>query len=393
MDFETIAKKDKEYIMPTYGRFPVALEEGHGAVAVDCAGREYVDFGSGIGVNSLGYAEPGWAEAVARQAAKLQHTSNLYYSEAQVKLAQRLCELSGMARAFLCNSGAEANECAIKLARKYSFDTCGRGRGEIITLQNSFHGRTVTTLAATGQEVFHNYFFPFTEGFAYAPAGDMEALRNLVSEKTCAVMIELVQGEGGVRPLDKGYVRALRDFCTEKNLLFIVDEVQTGVGRTGSFYAYQQYGITPDVVTTAKGLGGGLPVGACLCTEALGDVMSAGTHGTTYGGNPIACAAASYVLEKVGQPEFLAEVREKGAYMKAAIEKMPGVAGVRGLGMMLGVELTKGNAPAVAKACLEKGLIVLTAKEVIRLLPPLNITCAEIDRGLAAMEAVLASLQ
>ena len=392
MDFRTIQKMDQDYLMPTYGRFPVALEKGKGAVAVDCEGKEYVDFGSGIGVNSLGYAEPGWAKAVADQAARLQHTSNLYYSEAQVALAKRLCALSGMDKVFFCNSGAEANECAIKLARKFSFDTYGRGRGEIITLQNSFHGRTVTTLAATGQEVFHNFFFPFTEGFSYVPAGNITALEGAVTAATCAVMIELVQGEGGVCPLDKDYVKALRRFCDGHGLLLIVDEVQTGVGRTGSFYAYEQYDILPDIVTTAKGLGGGLPVGACLCAKRLGAVLSAGTHGTTYGGNPIACAAASYVLDRVSQPSFLKEVAEKGAYLREKIGQMPNVAAVRGLGMMLGVALEKGSARDVAAACLQKGLIVLTAKEVIRLLPPLNITYAEIDRGLTALREVLAAL-
>ena len=392
MDFKTIEQKDGAYLMPTYGRFPVALDKGHGAVAVDVEGKEYVDFGSGIGVNCLGYADAGWAKAVSDQAAKLQHISNLYYFEGQAELAERLCQLSGLGRAFLCNSGAEANECAIKLARKYSFDKYGKGRQEIITLENSFHGRTVTTLAATGQDVFHNFFFPFTEGFAYVPAGDMDALKAKADDATCAVMIELVQGEGGVRPLDEAYVRELRAFCDEKDLLLIVDEVQTGAGRTGSFYAYEQYGVLPDVVSTAKGLGGGLPIGACLCAERLGRVMTAGTHGTTYGGNPIACAAANYVLDKVAEPAFLKEVAEKGAYLRAAIEKMPNVTAVRGLGMMLGVALEKGAARDVAGACLEKGLIVLTAKEVIRLLPPLNITYEEMDRGLAVLRDVLGGL-
>ena len=392
MELHTIEELDSRYLMSTYGRFQVALEEGHGAVAADSKGKEYVDFGSGIGVNSLGYADPGWAAAVAGQAAKLQHASNLYYSDGQVKLARRLCELSGMGRAFLCNSGAEANECAIKLARKYSFDKYGMGRDKIITLQNSFHGRTVTTLAATGQEVFHNFFFPFTGGFDYVPAGDLEALRAKADDSTCAVMIELVQGEGGVRPLEKTYVKALRQFCSERDLLLIVDEVQTGVGRTGSFYAYQQYDILPDLVTSAKGLGGGLPIGACLCAEPLGGVMTAGTHGTTYGGNPIACAAANYVLDRVTEPGFMEAVTEKGAYLRQTIASMPGVTAVRGLGMMLGVELTKGTARQAADACLEKGLLILTAKEVLRLLPPLTITRQEMDRGLDSLRQALASL-
>ncbi|MCI8360466.1 MAG: aspartate aminotransferase family protein [Clostridiales bacterium] len=392
MDLQTIREQDGRYLMPTYGRFPVALEEGHGATVLDGEGKEYVDFGSGIGVNSLGYADPGWAAAVSAQAARLQHASNLYYSEGQAALARRLCQLSGMGRVFLCNSGAEANECAIKLARKYSFDTYGKGRDTILTLQNSFHGRTVTTLAATGQEVFHNFFFPFTEGFDYVPAGNLDALTAKADGSVCAVMIELVQGEGGVRPLEQEYVKALRRFCEEKDILLIVDEVQTGVGRVGSFYAYQQYGILPDIVTSAKGLGGGLPIGACLCAERLGGVMTAGTHGTTYGGNPIACAAAQYVLDRVTAPGFMESVKEKGAYLRSAIEAMPHVAAVRGLGMMLGVELAKGTARQAAEACLEQGLIILTAKEVLRLLPPLTITRQEMDRGLAGLRKVLESL-
>lgn len=390
MDLSEIKREEKTYLMPTYGRFDIAIESGHGAVAVGSDGREYIDFGSGIGVNSLGYANRGWARAVSHQAKQLQHTSNLYYSEVQVSLADRLCHAAEMSRVFFCNSGAEANECAIKLARKYSFDKYGPGRHQIITLCNSFHGRTITTLTATGQDSFHNYFYPFTEGFRYAPAGDFAALSDLAGDDTCAVLIELVQGEGGVLPLERDYVKQVAEFCAKRDILLMVDEVQTGVARTGSFFAYQHYWIKPDVVTAAKGLGGGLPIGACLASERLGEVLSPGMHGTTFGGNPVACAGASYVLEVVDHPDFLQSVAEKGDYIRRALETMPGVTEVRGLGLMLGAVLKKENAREVAEKALEHGLIVLTAKTVLRLLPPLTITYEEIDRGLAALRKTLA---
>lgn len=368
--------------MPTYGRFPVALIKGKGAVAEDCEGKQYIDFTSGIGVNCLGYCDDGWVAAVSRQAATLQHISNLYYSDVQTELAARLCSLTGYDKVFLCNSGAEANECAIKLARKYSCDKYGPQRTGIVTLVNSFHGRTVTTLAATGQEAFHHHFFPFTEGFSHADADSMDSIRAHTDEHTCAVFIELVQGEGGVRPLSPGFVKELSAFCKERDLLLMVDEVQTGVARTGTLYCYEQYGILPDVITSAKGLGGGVPIGACLCTEALGGVLSSGQHGTTFGGNPIACAAALEVLSRVATPEFLAGVASKGDYLREKLSAMPGVAEVRGRGMMIGLVLEKDNANAVAAACVEKGLLVLTAKTLLRLLPPLNISFAEMERGL-----------
>ena len=330
--------------------------------------------------------------AVSKQAATLQHTSNLYYNPASAVFASELLRVSGYGAVFLGNSGAEANECAIKLARKYSVEKYGKDRCEILTLQNSFHGRTVTTLAATGQDVFHNYFFPFTEGFAYAEP-NMESVREHLTEHTCAVMIEFIQGEGGVLPLDPQFVTELAALCKEKNLLLLADEVQTGVGRTGTFYCCEQYGVRPDVLTSAKGLGGGLPIGACLCTKELGDVMGRSAHGSTFGANPVVCAGALEVIRRVSQPAFLDEVKEKGAYLRERLEKMKGVAQVRGMGMMLGVVPEKGTSAALAAACVENGLLILTAKSLLRLLPPLTITREEMDKGLAILEKVLAAAE
>lgn len=385
MTFEEIQEQDSEHIMHTYGRFPVALASGRGATAKDCAGREYIDFTSGIGVNSLGYADPEWAQAVAKQAACLQHISNLYYSPVQTSLAETLCKLTGFSRVFFGNSGAEANECAIKLARKYGTDTYGEQRSEIITLHNSFHGRTVTTLAATGQDGFHRYFTPFTQGFSYAGA-DMDSIRNTVSEKTCAVLIELIQGEGGVLPLDGGFVTELEAFCKERDILLMVDEVQTGVGRTGKLYCFQNYGIHPDAVTSAKGLGGGLPIGACLCGEKLKDVLGMGAHGSTFGGNPVVCAGAQVVLNRVSAESFLKEVTEKGRYLTERLNKMEGLEPARGMGLMLGAKPKTKTAKEVAAQCAQDGLLILTAKEMLRFLPPLTITYGEIDRGLSILE-------
>lgn len=390
MNFQEIQTLDRGTVMPTYGRFAVALDHGKGATAVDTQGKEYIDFGSGIGVNSLGYAYPAWAKAVTDQAAALQHTSNLYYNPVQAQFAGELCRAAGMSRAFLCNSGAEANECAIKLARKYSFDHYGEGRATIVTLVNSFHGRTVTTLAATGQEGFHRYFDPFTEGFRYVEAGDIRALEDAVDSTVCAVLLECVQGEGGVIALDSAYLQAAAALCAEHDVLLMVDEVQTGAGRTGKFLAIEHAGVKPDVVTLAKGLGGGLPIGACLCGEELKDVLSAGMHGSTFGGNPVVCAGGRVVLETVMQPGFLEAVAEKGEYLRRRLESMPHVEEVRGLGMMLGVRLSDGiSAREVAEKGVENGLLILTAKTLLRLLPPLNITQEEMDKGLAILENVL----
>ena len=389
MTFEEIRNDEQQYMMHTYGRFQTALVSGKGAVAKDVDGKEYVDFTSGIGVNSLGYCDDGWVKAVSEQAATLQHISNLYYSPLQTEVSKKLCELTGFNKVFLCNSGAEANECAIKIARKYSFDKYSKGRQKIVTLVNSFHGRTVTTLAATGQDVFHNFFFPFTEGFEYAEANNIESLKSCINDEVCAVFIELIQGEGGVMPLDKEFVGEIEKICKEKDILFMVDEVQTGVSRTGAFYCYQNYGIQPDVITSAKGLGGGLPMGACLCVEKLADVLSAGTHGTTFGGNPIACAAAKEVLSRVTTEDFLKEVNAKGEYIREKLQSIGNVKEVRGMGLMIGIVTEKDNAKEIAKKCVENGLLILTAKNLLRMLPPLNITYEEIDRGLSILKKVM----
>lgn len=390
MSFESIKARHDEALMPTYGRFPVALKSGKNATAYDEDGNAYIDFGSGIGVTSLGYCHEGYMEAVTKQLQTAQHFSNLYYNETQISLADALCRRTGMARVFFGNSGAEANECAIKLARKYSFDKYGRGRSTVITLCNSFHGRTVTTLAATGQDVFHNYFFPFTGDFVYTPANDLDALKAMIDDTTCAVMLECVQGEGGVMPLDNAYIQGVRALCDEHDLVMIVDEVQTGIGRTGKLLAVEHAAVKPDVVTLAKGLGGGLPIGACLCREGFEQVMSAGMHGSTFGGNPVVCAGAHYVLDTVDTPAFLEEVCRKGAYVRERLESMPHVKEVRGKGLMLGVVLDDDIAAKdAATACLENGLLILTAKTLLRLLPPLTISAEELDRGLTILETVL----
>lgn len=381
--------KDSQYIMHTYGRYDVELVRSEGVYAYDENGKKYLDVSSGIGVNILGYCHPGYTEAVTKQLNTIQHMSNYFYCKPAADLAEKLCSLTPFSRVCFGNSGAEANECAIKLARKYSFDKYGNDRNEIITLQNSFHGRTVTTLSATGQDVFHNYFFPFTEGFSYVPANDLDALRLSANDKTCAVIMECVQGEGGVNILDKDYVKAVRDFCTEKDILLIIDEVQTGVARTGKLYAFEHYGIVPDVITTAKGLGGGLPIGACLCTEKLKDVLSPSTHGTTFGSNPVVCAGANYVLDIVSKPEFLQEVTDKGEYLKNKLQSVNGIKSVRNLGLMVGIELEKGDAHKIAEKCVENGLLIITAKSLLRMLPPLNITCAQLDEAVAILEKTL----
>lgn len=390
MSFDSIKQTHDEALMPTYGRFPVALTSGKGATAYDEDGKAYIDFGSGIGVTSLGYCDEGYVAAVTAQLNTAQHFSNLYYNKTQIDCAASLCKRTGMARVFFGNSGAEANECAIKLARKYSFDKYGKGRSTVITLCNSFHGRTVTTLAATGQDVFHNYFFPFTGDFVYAPANDLDALKSLADDTVCAVMLECVQGEGGVMPLDTAYIQGVRALCDEHDWVMIVDEVQTGIGRTGKLLSIEHAGVKPDVVTLAKGLGGGLPIGACLCAQGFENVMSAGMHGSTFGGNPVVCAAASYVLETVDTPAFLTSVTEKGERIRKRLAAMPHVKEVRGRGMMLGIVLEDAIAARdVANKCLENGLLILTAKTLLRLLPPLTISDEELTRGLNILETTL----
>ena len=390
MDSEKVIKRDNEYVLHTYNRNPIVLEKGHGLRAAGPEGQQYLDFTSGIGVNSLGYCDLDWAEAVSEQAHKLQHTSNLYYTAPCGKLAKKLCKRTGMSKVFFGNSGAEANEGAIKAARKYSVDHYRKDRTTVITLVNSFHGRTIATLTATGQEVFHNYFGPFNEGFLYAPAGDIEALEELVDRTTCAVMLELIQGEGGVMALDPDYVQAVRKLCDEKDLVLIVDEVQTGVGRTGTFLCCEHYNLQPDVVTLAKGLGGGLPIGAVLMNEKVAEGMGPGTHGSTFGGNPVVCAGAVEVLNRMDDT-FLQNVTAKGRHMREEIEKMPHVTSVAGMGMMLGIELDIDVKPVVT-ALMENGLLVLTAKHKMRLLPPLNIAQTELEKGLSILKNTLAAL-
>ena len=376
-------------VMHTYGRLPIVLETGADRITTDENGDSFLDFGSGIGTNSLGYCNEAWADAVCEQVRKLQHTSNYFYTKVQSDFANRLCQITGYKRVFFGNSGAEANECAIKLARKYSFDKYGKGRHTIITLKNSFHGRTLCTLSATGQDSFHDFFFPFVEGFTYAEANNIDDLKAKLDDTVCAVMIEYVQGEGGVNPLESAYVDELYKLCGEKDVLVIADEVQTGVGRTGTFLAGEQYAKRADITTLAKGIAGGLPMGVCLANEKCMDVLGKGTHGSTFGGNPVACAGAMVVLDTVGQPDFLASVLAKGAHIRAALQQCEEVAEITGLGMMLGIRLKTKSATDVLNEALRQGLLVLTAKEKIRLLPPLNITEAELDAGLSILKKCL----
>lgn len=392
MNHEELKDLDRQYVLPTYGRFDVDIDHGSGAVLYDLAGKEYIDFGSGIGVNSVGYAHPKWVAAIAEQAGKLGHISNLFYSRPCAELARQLCERTGMAKAFFANSGAESNEGIIKLARKYSFDKYGKGRGTILTLKNSFHGRTMTTLTATGQDAFHNYFFPFPDGFRYAEAGDMDSVAEVAGHDVCAVLLELVQGEGGVLPMDRDFVHDLAVLCAERDWLLLVDEVQTGVGRTGTLFAFQQYGVIPDAVSFAKGIAGGLPMGGFLAGDKCAAVLGPGTHATTFGGNPVCAAAALAVLDVLDE-EVLAAVREKGDYLRAKIEHMGAdcLGATRGLGLMIGVEvLGERSNRELAARLIESGLLVLTAGKALRLLPPLTITREEMDKGLAIMERTLA---
>ena len=388
MDNKKIKELDNENIMHTYGRYDVCLTKGKGVYAYDDNGKKYIDVSSGIGVNSLGYCDDGWVKAVSEQAGTIQHISNYYYNKVAGVLAEKLTKATGLSKVFFGNSGAEANECAIKVARKYSFDKYGRGRDHIITLVNSFHGRTIATLSATGQDVFHNYFVPFVEGFDNAIANDIESLKNTITDKTCAVMLETVQGEGGVNILDSEYLQQVRKICDEKDILLIVDEVQTGVCRTGKLYGYMHSGIKPDVVTSAKGLGGGLPIGVCMVNDKLKDVMGPSTHGTTFGSNPVVCAGANYIIDTVNTPEFIEEINKKGTYFKEKLEKIKGVKSVRQQGLMIGIEV-EGNAGDIAKKCTENGLLVITAKTLLRMLPPLNIKYEEIDEALAILKKVM----
>jgi acetylornithine/N-succinyldiaminopimelate aminotransferase len=394
MDHETLKSLDRQYVMQTYGRFDVDIDHGKGATLWDAAGRKYIDFTAGIGVCSVGYGNERWQAAIQEQAGKLGHISNLFYSEPYIKLAQQLCQRTGMSNVFFANGGGEANEGMIKLARKRSFDKYGKGRGTVITLKNSFHGRTITTLAATGQEVFHNYFFPFTDGFRYAEP-NLDAVEAVAGHDVCAVMVELVQGEGGVLPLDKEFVHALADLCAKRDWLLLVDEVQTGVGRTGSLFAFQQYGIIPDVVSFAKGIAGGLPMSGIMANEKCREVLTPGTHATTFGGNPV-CAAAALTVLDILSDDFLLQVQEKGDYLRREIEAMdlPCLGATRGMGLMIGIEV---KAPftnkALANKLVENGLLVLTAGPGLRLLPPLVITREEMDQGLSILKQTLEGLE
>ena len=392
MNFAEIKALDEQYVLQTYARNPVAIDHGKGAMLWDTEGKEYVDFTSGIGVCSLGYANEKWAKAIYDQAMKLGHISNLFYTEPYAVLASQLVPASGMAGVFFGNSGAEANEGMIKLARKYSYDKYGEGRATVITLRNSFHGRTITTLKATGQDHFHEFFFPFTEGFRYADANDMESLLAVAGDDVCAVMMEPIQGEGGVNPLNKDYVQAVAKLCAEKDWLLLIDEVQTGMGRTGTLFAFQQFGIQPDVVTFAKGIAGGLPFGGFLANEKCKNVLTAGNHGSTFGGNPMAAAAANVVMDTL-TPAFMQEVAEKGRYLRdgiAALES-PYVSGIRGMGLMIGVGVQGMTHKELKDKLMAEGLLTLTAgKDTLRLLPPLVITKEEIDKGLAIMKKVMA---
>ncbi len=382
-------EKFNDNVMHTYGRYPLVMEMGKNRNCVDENGRKYIDFGSGIGTNSLGYCNDKWVDYVCRQVRSLQHTSNYYYTKVQADFAELLCSSTGYSKVFFGNSGAEANECAIKLARKYSFDKYGKGRHNIITLVNSFHGRTLCTLSATGQDVFHNYFFPFVEGFINVKANDIDDLKSKIDSTVCAVMLEYVQGEGGVNALEQDFVDAVFDLCGKNDILVIADEVQTGVGRTGKLLAGEHFGKKANITTLAKGLAGGVPVGACLADEKCSDVLGAGTHGSTFGGNPLACAGGLAVLETVTADGFLDDVNKKAEFFRSELLKMNEVESVSGLGLMIGIKLKNKKAGDVVKSALEHGLLLLTAKDKVRLLPPLNISVDEIKEGLEIFNTVL----
>ena len=382
-----IKETDQKYVMGTYGRYDLELVSGKGSTFKDVNGKEYIDFGSGIAVNTFGAADSQWVEAVTKQLNLIQHSSNYYYTEPCARLAKMLCERTGMKKVFFSNSGAEANECAIKAARKYGTEK-NPDKNVIVTLKNSFHGRTITTLSATGQDVFHKDFTPFTEGFVYAEANNIDDLSQKVKNNCCtAIMMEMIQGEGGVLVLDKEFVKAAVELAKEHDLLIIVDEVQTGNGRCGSLYAYEQFEIVPDIVTTAKGLAGGLPIGATMFGEKVENILPPGSHGSTFGGNPVSAAGAVNILDRIDD-EFLKSVCENSEYLISEIKKIKGVKAVSGMGFMIGIETDK-DAKEIAMNCLEKGLLVLTAKTKLRLLPALNIIRVELDKGIKILKGVI----
>ena len=385
-----IKQLDSDYIAQTYGRFNLALSHGKGCQVWDFEGNEYLDFTSGIGVNSLGWADEDWLKAVVHQASSLAHTSNLFFTEPSSRLAKKLSEASGLKRVFFANSGAEANEGAIKTARKYSHDKYGKDRATVLTLVNSFHGRTISTLSATGQEVFHQHFFPFTKGFDHTPANELRVLETCLGQKdVCAIILEVVQGEGGVCSLDHEYLQGVQALCHQYDVLLIIDEVQTGIGRTGTMFAYQQFGLTPDIITLAKGLGGGLPIGAFVLGEKVQDTLGKSDHGSTFGANPVSCAGANAVLAKIDDA-FLDEVKRKGEKLQKALAALPKVKSVSGLGLMIGVEFEEGTKAAdIVAKCIEKGVLFLTAKTKLRLLPPLIINDEQIEEGIAVLKEVL----
>ena len=383
--------EESKYLMHTYNRFNIEIESGEGCYLKDTNGKEYLDLTSGIGVNCLGHNHPVLVEAIQKQVATLMECSNLYYSKPMVDAAKKLVEYTGLSKVFFSNSGAEANEGMIKLARKYSYDKYGEGRDVIITLKQSFHGRTITTLKATGQDKFHQYYFPFTEGFDYAAANDIEDLKKVANDKTCAVMVELIQGESGVVPLDKEYVKAVEEFCHSKDILFLVDEVQTGIGHTGTLFCFEQYNVLPDIVTTAKALGGGVPIGAVITGAKCKDTFGPSDHGSTFGGNPLSCKAADTVLSIVTEPDFLNHVKVVGAALKTGIENIHSdkIKEVRGIGLMLGIVVDPDKRADYVQAMMDKGLLTLTAgKDAIRLLPPLTLSLKEVDEALSIMKEV-----
>ncbi len=382
MNFNDIKKTDDDNFLNVYSRFPVAIIGGKNDICTDINGKEYIDFTSGIGVNSLGFCDEKWADTISKQAYSLNHTSNLYYTLPAVNLSEKLCSLSGLDKVFLSNSGAEANEIAIKAARKYGFDKYGEKRYKIITLNNSFHGRTISTLAATGQEVFHEKFKPLTEGFIYCEANNSKMLQSLIDDTVCAIMIEIIQGEGGVNPLDKAFVKDIEKICQEKDIILIIDEVQTGIGRTGKLFSYMNMGISPDIVSMAKGLGGGLPIGGALFSKKVSELFSYGDHGSTFGGNPIASAGAIEVLDRVSNDEFLKDVIKKSDYIKQKLNNIEEIESITGMGLMLGIKLKTKNNKEIISKCIEKGLLLLSAKDKIRLLPPLTITFENLEKGL-----------
>lgn len=386
---DILQQQDKEYIAGTYARFPLTIEGGKGSVVWDDAGKIYTDLSSGIAVNTFGIADDEWIKSITEQAGKIQHMSNLYYTEPCVKLAQMLCDRTGMKKVFFSNSGAEANECAIKAARKYAAEKHGADCYNIVTLKNSFHGRTITTLAATGQDVFHKDFLPLTEGFIYVEPNDIEKIEKVLFENRCAaVMLEVVQGEGGVMPLDKDYLQSLERICRERDILLICSEVQTGNGRSGKLYSYMNYGIFPDIVSTAKGLAGGLPLGATLFSEKTKDVLTPGSHGSTFGGNPICCAGAINILSRLDE-KTLAGVRKRSEYIFSELSGAPGIKEVTGLGLMIGIK-TERDASEVINACIKKGVLVIKAKDKVRLLPALNIPMELLEQAVGVIKEVCA---